>query len=215
MKNESKPKKRGMHFLKIILPILIPILLFASCCSYVAYLPFRPTESYYSETTNIEDYGKFYGNNDNGFAFKFIYSFFPKEIQDNFSDITYSYRSEDFGVYGFEAYLEFTIEDEQEFSRYIASIAEPEVWQPFAYDPSYMEYSIVNELELSLGHEDIVYDCPNIDEAEIGKVLYSPEEQRIIYIALAVYDSGASTTDFLCVFFDRFNIDPVLYLDKQ
>ena len=196
--------------------MILPILVFVSVGALVLFAASKPIESFYYETTSIADYGDYIGNNDNGFAWKYISSFFPQEIQDNFTDITYSYRAEDFDVYGFEAYLEFTIEDQAEFIQHIEAIAAADQWYPFAFDPTYMEYSIADELELSTHWEDgREYEYPHIMEAEIGKILYSSAEQKIIYIAIGVYDGGGVTTEFLSVFFERFNIDPELYLDKQ
>ena len=216
MKAEPANNKRSIGFLIIALVILMPILVLVSGGALMLYAASKPIESYYYETTSIADYGDYIGNNDNRFAWKFISSFFPQEIQDNFTDITYSYRAEDFDVYGFEAYLEFTIEDQSEFVQHIESIATADQWHPFAFDPDYMEYSIVDELELSTHWEDgREYEYPHIMEAEIGKILYTPKEQKIIYVAIGVYDGGGVTTEFLSVFFERFNIDPVLYLDRQ
>ena len=216
MKTESANNKRSIVFIIIALAMLMPILILVAGGALMLFAASKPIESYYYETTSLADYGDYIGNNDNGFAWKFISSFFPQEIQDNFTDITYSYRAEDFDVYGFEAYLEFTIEDQSEFIQHIESIAAANQWHPFAFDPDYMEYSIVDELELSTHWEDGgAYEHPHIMEAEIGKILYAPEEQKIIYVAIAVYDGGGVTTEFLSVFFERFNINPVSYLDRK
>lgn len=216
MRIRSTHTNAGSGLRIIGLVMLLPILVFVSGGALMLFTASKPIESFYYETTSIADYGDYIGNNDNGFAWKYISSFFPQEIQDNFTDITYSYRAEDFDVYGFEAYLEFTIEDQAEFIQHIESIADADQWHPFAFDPDYMEYSIVDELELSTHWEDgREYEYPHIMEAEIGKILYSSAEQKIIYIAIGVYDGGGVTTEFLSVFFERFNIDPVLYLDRQ
>ena len=216
MKTESANNKRSIVFIIIALAMLMPILILVAGGALMLFAASKPIESYYYETTSLADYGDYIGNNDNGFAWKFISSFFPQEIQDNFTDITYSYRAEDFDVYGFEAYLEFTIEDQSEFIQHIESIAAANQWHPFAFDPDYMEYCIVDELELSTHWEDGgAYEHPHIMEAEIGKILYAPEEQKIIYVAIAVYDGGGVTTEFLSVFFERFNINPVSYLDRK
>lgn len=79
--------------------------------------------------------------------------------------------------------------------------------------PGYKEYSIENVLELDI---DAVDDPSSIFYrqilyAKIGKILYSPEEQRIIYVAIGVYDGGGIGTNYLNVFFERFQIDPIEY----
>ena len=216
MKKESSHNKWRIGCLLIGFVIIIPILVLVSGGALMLYAVTKPMDSYYYETTNIADYGSYIGNNDNGFALQFISSFFPQEILDDFTDITYSYRAEDFDVYGFEAYLEFTIEDKSEFIRHVESIADADAWHPFVFDEGYMEYSLVDELELSTHRDDgSAYEYPHIMEAEIGKIFYSPQEQKIIYVAIGVYDGGGVTTEFLSVYFERFDIDPKLYFGRK
>lgn len=156
-------------------------------------------------TTDLADYGKYVGNYDNKSAKKFITSFFPDEIKDEFKDVKYSYRAEKFDTYAFEAYLEFRIEDETAFKSYIAEkIGDGAT--AFEYDPDFKEYIVLDFYLLSSFGNELT-----IDDAGIGKILYSEKDQRIIYVALAVYDGGATSADFLCVYFERFGIDPVAY----
>ena len=167
----------------------------------------------YTERTAISDYGHYDGTGVDSFTSQYIQSFFPKEIEDFFSDVEYSYKAENIDTYGFEAYLEFTIEDESKFLEYISEITDEENWQNFAYASGYKEYSIENVFELDIDETDdpssIFYR--QIIHAKIRKVLYSQEEQRIIYIAIGVYDGGGTGTNYFNTFFERFQIDPEEY----
>lgn len=165
-------------------------------------------------TNDIADYANFTGNIDNDFPQEYITGFFPDEIQENFADVHYSYRAQDVDTYAFEAYLEFTIEDPQEFEdfieRYTSGIEKTE----FIYDSNYVDCTIddilrPNSSPLTKDNE-AAFDF-NIRFAQIGKILYSTEQQRIIFVAMGVYDGGVATTEFLTVYFDRFDINPAEY----
>ena len=100
----------------------------------------------HTETTDILEYGQYDGTNNTRFTEQYIQSFFPEEIQGSFTNVQYSYKAQNMGAYCFEAYLEFTIEDEAEFQKYISEITQEENWKDFAYAPGYKEYSIENFL---------------------------------------------------------------------
>ncbi len=160
------------------------------------------------ETTDIAQYGIYTGTGHNEYVHDYIHSFFPESIEESFSDVTYSYRANSIDQYAFEAYLEFVIEDPELFAQHIAQIGDVE-WEPFAFDSRYMEYAISDELDIftsaASSDREIIYA---IENAEIGKILYKPVEQRIIYVAIGVFDGGGTNTKDLWVFFDRFDIDP-------
>lgn len=163
-------------------------------------------------TTNISDYGKYVGNYDNDFPEEFINSFFPEKIEENFSNVKYSYKAQKGDSYAFEAYLEFKIENESEFQAFIDEHVGKNV-SDFSYDTNFKEYVIADELGLIVldqktSNADGFY---HIQCAKIGKILYSEKTQQIICIALGVYDGGMVTTDFLCNYFDRFDIEPYHY----
>ena len=170
-------------------------------------------------TTDIADYGKYVGNFDNKFAKEVISAFFPAKIEDSFTDVRYVYSAVKVDSAAFEAYLEFVIEDPEAFSAYIQQVTNDDNIHPFHYDDSYMEYTISNLL--TLGDERTFEsdfadykagtDFYRIQVAKIQKILYSPAEQRIIYVAIGVYDGGGTGTYFLSTFFDRFGIDPKEY----
>jgi len=107
-----------------------------------------------------------------------------------------------------KAYLEFVIKDSDLFAQYIDQIGDVE-WKQFAFDDQYLEYTLSGKLDLRISaastSEETVYA---IEQAKLGRILYDPLEQRIIYVAIGVYDGGGVDTNELNVFFDRFHIDP-------
>ena len=198
--------KQGVHKgLKVFLYLAIGVIVYGLFCGVCLFFAATKTE-----TTNIADYGKYTGNIRNDLASQFINSFFPDDISDSFSDISYSYRAERMDSYAFEAYLEFTIHDRNAFEEYINSIANPSDWQVFRYDDDFKEFSILNGLTLARP-ETGDYGGFHIRWAKIGKILYSAKEQRVIYVALGVDKGGAASTSYLNAFFSRFNIDPREY----
>lgn len=167
----------------------------------------------FTETTNLADYGIYNGTYNDEFTQAYVESIFPEEISPSFSNVKYSYKAKRFDAYAFEAYLEVTVEDSAEFANIIREIAPEEKWEPFLFDESFMEYNIENDFEIHYRslEESTAEQGFAIQQAKIRKILYSSETQTIIYFALGVYDGGGVGTDFLCVFFDRFSIDPAEY----
>lgn len=189
----------------------ICVIIVLSSVVTIGYLVLKPT-SYY-QTTNIEDYGVYIGNCNNQVPSSYIDSFFPEEILPEFVNVFYSYRAENADTYGYEAYLEFRIEDSQEFLDYVFSVASENEWKKFAFDDNYMEHPFDDKLQLS--HREYTTETGtsyyHIQEAKIGKVLYSAKEQKIVFVAIGVFDGGGANTEFLNVYFDRFKIDPKEY----
>jgi DNA-binding transcriptional MerR regulator len=180
-------------------------------CLWILICALIPAD--YVETTDIADYGHYPNVKTTDIEHILIHSFFPESLKDSFSDIRFSYKAENIDNYGFEAYLEFRIENPLEFDQYIDSIAEEQQWKDFAFDSNFKEFSIKNELCLDV---DDPYDPKSlfqhqIIQADIRKVLYSLESQTIIYVAIGVHDGGGVGTNYLNVFFSRFGIDPVEY----
>lgn len=162
----------------------------------------------YYETNDINEYGIYLGNRNNHVPAEFISSFFPEHIEEYYSEISYSYRAENCDTYGFEAYLEFTIEDDELFSQHTKAATGNLSCYPFQYDSDYVEYVVSNKLQLNtIDYSGEVY----IEQASIGLILLSPENHKIVYIAIGVYDGGGVTVDSLCSFFERFTIDPLIY----
>lgn len=162
------------------------------------------------ETTDIAEYGKITGNRDNETPKEFVDSFFPQKIEDYFSDVTYHYTATKNDSHAYECYLEFAIEDPEIFSSFIEANIDKDKTTVFRYDESFREYSITNQfsLELRTQKED---DSYAILYAVVGKILYSEQDQRVVFWALGMWDGGGTTTKQLGTFFSRFDIDVVDY----
>lgn len=165
------------------------------------------------ETTDIANYGKYIGNYDNKSAEEFITSFFPKKIESYFSNVKYVYRAKQLDSYAYEAFLEFSIEDEALFREYVSNTTENAQLTPFEYDSSFMECNISDFIEFRayFDADDVGPARYHIGYASIGKILINQDENRLIYVAIGVYDGGGVHTAFLREFFTRFNIDPGEY----
>lgn len=161
------------------------------------------------ETTNIEKYGRIKGNFDNDRPREFIFSFFPEEIEDDFSDISYLYKAKKGDAYAYECYLEFVIEDTAAYNAFVEKHIERSESVPFLYDEAFYEQSVSNVFDID--HPITAEGAYSIGTAELGKILYSDQQQRIIFVALGMFDGGGATTAELGHFFSRFHIDPAEY----
>lgn len=162
------------------------------------------------ETDSISDYRIITGNNDNERPADFVAQFFPDMIQTSFSDVTYHYTAKKGDEYAFECYLEFVIEDDDAFHSFMMPYSERYKAVEFSPDNSFMEYSISNVLDMDWTMFSNEKGYP-IQYAKIGKILYSPDEHRIIFVALGVNAGGGAGTADLHYFFDRFHIDVLAY----
>lgn len=219
--------KRTFRILLIILPILVVSLLFAQ------FMDWASTPADY-ETRDIAQYGIYVGNSES-YMQEYIGRFFPEQIEDYFDDVTYVFKSRAIDTYGFEALLEFTIEDEEQFRSFVAEATEGLYTRQFHYDPAFREYLVYEEDDgyihdgLMLGEAECreghgkrkgdwdCYEDPHpgqyyrIDSARIAKILVDYDAHRMIYVAMAVHDGGGSSTDFFCEYFSRFGLDPKEY----
>ena len=163
------------------------------------------------ETNDIADYGNITGNYNNERPYELIFSFFPAQIEDYFSDVTYHYKAKKFDTIGCEAYLEFVIDDKTQFAQYIEQLEIPQdKITHFQYDRSYYEYDVMDKYWFFVSEDRVCYES-----AHLGKILYSEEQQRIIFWALLVEDGGGTNSDDLHYYFDRFGIDPNDYVEAQ
>lgn len=158
-------------------------------------------------TTDFNEYGNYIGNYNNEIPQEFINSFFPDAIEDNYTNVRYEYRAQKNDTYAYEAYLEFEITDSTEFQAFITKHIGNNA-SDFPFDPSFKEYVISDKMGIRKYPDDSGLPGYSIQEAKIGKILYSEETQRIIFVAIGVYDGGFVSTDFLCNYFNRFHIDP-------
>lgn len=194
----TKQKKFGCF----IAFLLVLVLALSSCLYWLN----RPAPVY--ETNDIADYGIIKGNYDNDSPKKFVSSFFPENIEAYFSDVTYHYKAKKGDTYAYEMYLEFVIQDTEQYAFFLSNVIGDEVCEPFYFDPTYQAYYISNYLTLD---QSLVDGSLFIDNAKVGLVLFSEEEQRVFFIALGMYDGGGANVDELNFFFHRFGIDPQEY----
>ena len=189
----------------------IRMLFFVIIAACILAIAFKPDWRIY-ETNGIHDYGKFVGNYDNNRPAEFINSFFPSQISDNFSSVEYHYKAKKFDTYAYEAYLAFCIEDDELFAEYVKKLSSLHGDSiVFSYDNTYAEYPISNVYSIASNKDITGTNTYRIVGAQLGKILVSRADQRIIYIALGLHDGGGTRTDELCYFFNKFSIDPVAY----
>ena len=181
--------------------------------SVFCYFLNRPAPVY--ETNDVADYGIVKGNYDNDRPQEFISYFFPQKIEDYFSDITYHYKAKKLDTYAYEMYLEFVIQDAEKYTSFISNVIGNEVCEPFHFSPDYQAHYVSNYLTLSqLPEEHPLYiegAPPSIGNAKIGLILFSDEQQRIVFVALGMFDGGGANVEELGYFFNRFGIDPLEY----
>ena len=185
----------------LIVLFLVPvIMLTASLMSYGTVY----------ETDRVSEYGKIKGNFDNKIPKDFILSFFPQTIDDSFSDVVYHYKAIKGDAYAYECYLAFVIEDTAAFAAFVDSCVDSDKVEVFRYNEAYMDYTVSNILDMDWTSIDDCNGYP-IGYAEIGKILYCIEEQRLVFFALGTYDGGGTTTSELGYFFTEFDIDVLDY----
>lgn len=172
--------------------------------SLVLIMPISKQGDIY-ETNDLADYGEILGNYDNNTPAEFIAQFFPKEISSSFTDVSYHYSARKGDSYAYECYLEFEIKDTDAFNSFLMQYEEQYEATIFDWDTRFMEYSVSNVFDTDWTSKSDEKGYP-IQYARIGKVLYSQDDQRIIFWALGVWDGGEAGTAHLHHFFDRFQI---------
>lgn len=155
------------------------------------------------ETNDLAEYGNIVGNYDNEQPKEFIFSFFPEAIDEQFADVCYHYKAIKGDTYAYEAWLEFTIPDKTQFASYVNEIKYRKEAAPYMRDEIYTEHIFSDELYLT--QDDGKFW---IQYAELGKILVSENTQKIIYVAIGVYDGGGVTTEQLSYYWDYFCIEP-------
>lgn len=205
--DEDKKIKLGCFISFVVVLVLV--------LSLFHYFLNRPAPVY--ETNDVANYGIIKGNYNNDKPKKYIFSFFPEKIEEYFCDVTYHYKAEKSGAYAFEMYLEFEIQDADKYASFVSNVIGDGACEPFHFDPAYQAYYISNYITLD---QFLMKDDPNysesdpyfIDNAQVGLMLFSEEEQRVVFFALGMYES-TYLEDF-SFFFNRFEIDPLEYEKK-
>lgn len=189
---------------------------------------FSPDEPDHYMTTDLAEYGICSGNEDNKTPQKQMDAFFPGQLEPYFEDIAYTYSAKNVDSYGFEAYLEFTIRDSEQFAAYLNDTLPQTDAVEFPFGEGFQVYILENALELGTVPEtrqpqisaekahaaplvQPVEDRPwiSIGYAKVSLILVSREEQRVIYSAMGVGNEGVAGTTELDRLLTRFDIDPL------
>ena len=133
---------------------------------------------------------------------------FPQLDKNIMSDIKYSYNAYCFIDCAHEIYLEFTIENEDEFTKFInenknriTQAYNDVTVRNFKHDESYTEVVVHDSIHTRKDSNGVLV----IDDAYIKKLMYNEENNSIIFINLYVVDfwEFANST-----YIERFNINP-------
>lgn len=153
--------------------------------------------------TDINEYGKY-----DTCVGEWETAFFPKLDKNIMSNFKYSYNVDCYIDCAHEIYLEFTIEDKEEFANFInrhqnSIIQEYEnvIVQTFKHDEAYTEVVIDDDIRTRKDDDGrLVIDC-----AHIRKLIYNEESRSIIFVTLYVTDYwGFENSTYI----ERFSIDP-------
>lgn len=200
------------YIAKICLITLVAIILFL----VVFYVIGEVAYDVY-ETDDPRNYGRYPANRKEEDVEAFLGSFFPETIESYFTDVSYHYRAGNISRYAMDAYLEFTIEDDALFTQFLSEYVDYENCTVFPYDDRFMEY-IPSDPSAGVLYDEYFVSKQKRDDggywlyyAKIGKILFSEDNNRVIFIALWAEDS--STVDY-GYFFSRFKIDPHQYKGK-
>ena len=153
--------------------------------------------------TNIDNYGKY-----DDCVGKSETNFFPELDKSIMSNFKYSYNAYCFIDCAHEIYLEFTIENEDEFTQFINekqnSIMQENTdatVQKLKYDESYTEVVIEDRITTRYSNDGELV----IDSAYIRKLIYNEDINSIIFVHLYVMDYWEFENS---TYIERFNIDP-------
>ena len=137
---------------------------------------------------------------------------FPDKIEDFFADPMYSFSLSKLDSAS-EVWLEFNIEDTEQYWTYKKTILLENEASPFKYDVTFDEWAL----------EDTIYTGGDNEEylelATMLKVLFHDETQTVIYIALLIEGPMIYHLPEEFIYFERFSIDitdyPRLYQDSK
>lgn len=171
-------------------------------------------------TSDPEEYGNYPGVLEQ-YQQEYMGRFFPEAIDPEFADIQYHFSSRTVDTYGFEAYLEFTFSDTDAMEAYLSRHTADMTRGTFYFDEAFQEYVLTNA-DTGYQYDHITLNpTPHADtdgqtyyyinHADIAKILVNPQQMRVIYVVIAVFDGGGTDTNLLNTFFTRFQIDPKAY----
>ena len=200
-----------------VLGVVLALYAFAGLMYLLVYIENRGQPTHY-ETDSIENYGDYPGIAEE-YMTNYISRFFPDQILDDFHNVQYAFHRSNVDTYSFEAYLEFTVDSADAFHKHVQEATEGMIQGTFVFDSDYQEFVlydsdsgiVYDHLQLGREYTEDGITSHQIHYAKIAKILVNYEEQRVIYVALALHDGGGTRTSFLRSYFERFSIDPKEY----
>ena len=196
---------RVFRLLLIISGILIIILL--TGCEYEV-----------TEYNSLDDYGIITGNYDNKPAEEVFAELFPEAIPESFADPVYHYKAEKCAdSTAYEIALEFSMDDPDDFEKYVESVSSEGELLVFPYDNEYLYYPISSQ-SFILNSDNSTKPCSECDgkpehyhiaSARIAMLIVQPEIRNVILFGMGVADGGGVSTYDLNWIFSRFNIAPI------
>ena len=186
-----------MKRILLIIPVCCIALLV--CCSPLFLLFLASVQTH---STNIEEYGTF-----DYCVQEWETDFFPQLDKNIMSNFIYSYHA-DCGIdCAHEIYLEFTIENEDAFRKFVTENQnrilqnnETAFVQTSKYDDEYTEVVIEDMIQTRTYEDQLV-----IDSASIRKLMYNQTSHSVIFVHLYVIDYARFEN---YKYIDRFHIDP-------
>lgn len=194
----------------LLMVAIIVLALYAGIAFLFLSLKLDGQNPYY-ETNDIANYGIITHTHNNPKVESYFQGFFPESIEDHYENIEYSYHASLFDAVACEIYLEFTIDNEDAFNEHIEKTMDGQTPTVFSYDSSFQEYVLWDAIYVRPSVTDPLSQKCYIEYGIIQKMLFDPDEHRIIYVLLIVSDGGGTTTEVLGTYFNRFSIDPIKY----
>lgn len=196
--------------------ILIPLFFFLCVIIFTWGVGFQETGVFFSLVqTDPRVYNRHIGNLDNKTPEIFFQSFFPPEIEDFYSNVSYRYKAQIPGSYACEKWLEFSFLNQQQFEEYYQNLKQYGEPQAFPYNGQYEVWIISNTLNLYERSTKHIPTTLSIGEAKIGLILCDHQNQHFVYAALMVSDGGTAAVDDLNYMFEKLNISPSEYAQSQ
>lgn len=214
--SDNQSTQSNSQAIVILCIILITVLLLIAG-SFLFMMLILSDDAEVYETNDVGKYGEYIGNHVDDYPQSFISSFFPRCLEPYFEDVQYQYKALPIGPYACEVYLEFTISDEELYQSFFEEATRGMSGQPFPFDNNFVSYNVVDKLVVNPqvhkrspdGKEFYYFQ----DDAEMGKILFCHEQQRVIYCAIVISYDGGYATDCFDAFYTRFGIDPLAYSD--
>ena len=175
-------KKRGkvLLFVGVLLAIILKLFLDVAGITIFFHFYFRASEI--TETTDLAQYGSF-GTceawDSNETVQEYVEGFMPERIEDYFSNPIYSFKECKYHNLH-EIYLEFTIEDEEQFDAYVQSATNGTELTAVPSAEGFEEYVLDERADVGSLDDGRMY----IEHIRIKKILFSDETNTVIYVSI-------------------------------